>query len=250
MARLDGKVALISGGAKGQGAAIACLFSKEGARVVLGDLLEAEGAEVAAEIIGVGGEAVFVRLDVTCAEDWIKAIDTAVARFGKLDVLVNNAGILRRNLVEGTSVEEWDQVMAVNAKGVFLGTKHVLGEMRKAGGGSIINISSTLGLVGSYRSAAYTASKGAVRLLTKSTAIQYGAEGIRANSIHPGPICTDMIADTLNDPEALRISIAGTALGRLGLPEEVAYGALFLASEESSFVTGSELVIDGGVTAK
>jgi cyclopentanol dehydrogenase len=250
MARLDGKVALISGGARGQGAAVACLFAKEGARVVLGDLLESEGTKVAAKIVEVGGEAVFVRLDVTCAEDWIKAIDMTVARFGKLDVLVNNAGILRRNLVEDTSVEEWDQVMAVNAKGVFLGTKHVLGEMRKAGGGSIINVSSTLGLVGSYRSAAYTASKGAVRLLTKSTALQYGAEGIRANSIHPGPIWTDMIADTLNDPEALRVSMEGTALGRLGRPEEVAYGALFLASDESSFVTGSELVIDGGVTAK
>ena len=183
--RLEGKVALVSGGARGQGAAEARLFAKEGAKVVVGDVLVEEGARTAAEIAEDGGDAAFVYLDVTSEEDWRNAINEAVSRYGKLDVLVNNAGIWRGSMVEDTSVEEWDAVQEVNSKGVFLGSKHSIPEMRKAGGGSIINISSTAGLVGSIRSSAYAASKGSVRLLTKATAVQYGKDNIRANSIHP-----------------------------------------------------------------
>ena len=251
MGRLDGKVVLISGGARGQGAAEARMFAQEGAKVVIGDVLDAEGTSVAAEIAESGGDALFVHLDVTDEEDWRNAIAAAVSSFGKLDVLVNNAGIWRRGRVEDTTVEDWDTIMDVNAKGVFLGTKQAIPEMRKAGGGSIINISSTAGLVGGPRSSAYTASKGAVRLFTKATAIQYAKEGIRANSIHPGPIETAMIQQVWQGDEQNREeAIARTPLGRIGTPEDIAYGALFLASDESSFMTGSELVIDGGSTAQ
>ena len=251
MGRLDGKVVFISGGARGQGAAEARIFAQEGAKVVIGDVLDAEGTSVASEIAESGGDALFVHLDVTDEEDWRKAIGAAVSNFGKLDVLVNNAGIWRRGRVEDTTVEDWDTIMDVNAKGVFLGTKLAIPEMRKAGGGSIINISSTAGLVGGPRSSAYTASKGAVRLFTKATAIQYAKEGIRVNSIHPGPIETAMIQQVWQGDEQNREeAIARTPLGRIGTPEDIAYGALFLASDESSFMTGSELVIDGGSTAQ
>jgi len=249
--RLEGKVALISGGARGQGAAEAKLFAQEGAKVVIGDILENEGKQVEAEINESGGECLFVHLDVTSQAHWERAVAAAVSSFGKLDVLVNNAGIWRRGRVEDTTVEDWDTIMDVNAKGVFLGTKQAIPEMRKAGGGSIINISSTAGLVGSSRSSAYTASKGAVRLFTKATAVQYAKEGIRANSIHPGPIETAMIQQVWQGDEQNREeAIARTPLGRMGTPEDIAYGALFLASDESSFMTGSELVIDGGSTAQ
>ena len=251
MGRLDGKVALISGGAQGQGAAEARMFAAEGAKVVIGDILDVDGTKVAAEIAESGGDTLFVHLDVTNEEDWRDAIEAAVSKFGKLNVLVNNAGIWRGGRVEDTTVEEWDAILDVNAKGVFLGTKLAIAEMRKAGGGSIINISSTAGLVGGPRSTAYTASKGAVRLLTKATAVQYGREGIRANSIHPGPIDTAMIHEVWHGDEQTRAeSIARTVLGRVGTAEDVAYGALFLASDESSFMTGSEMVIDGGITAQ
>ena len=248
--RLEGKVVFISGGSRGQGAAEAKLFAKEGASVVMGDILEDEGKKLEAEINESGGRALFVKLDVTSESNWQEAIGETVRTFGKLDVLVNNAAIYSRVRVEDTTVEEWDRIMAVNAKGVFLGIKHSIPEMRKAGGGSIINISSTAGLVGSPRGSAYTASKGGVRLLTKSTAVQYASDGIRANSIHPGPIDTEMIAENIGTPEGLAQSVARVPLGRVGTIDDVAYGALFLASDESSYMTGSELVIDGGVTAQ
>ncbi|MCH8350590.1 MAG: glucose 1-dehydrogenase [Chloroflexi bacterium] len=248
--RLENKVVFISGGARGMGAAEARLFAGEGARVVIGDTLEDEGRQTEAQINESGGECLFVRLDVTSETGWQDAIAATVARFGKLDVLVNNAGIYRTETVEETSGELWDQVMEVNAKGVFLGTKCAIPEMKKAGGGSIINISSVAGLVGNTMSAAYTASKGAVRLFTKSTAIQYASDGIRANSIHPGTIETPMTAHLLAEESHRRNRLERTPLGRLGRPEDVAYGALYLASDESSFVTGSELVIDGGRTAQ
>ena len=251
MGRLDGKVAIISGGARGQGAAEARIFAREGAKVVIGDILDAEGTRVAAEISESGGDALYVHLDVTQEEDWRSAVEAAVSSFGKLDILVNNAGIWRRGRVEDTTVEDWDMIMDVNAKGVFLGTKLAIPEMRKAGGGSIINISSTAGLVGGPRSSAYTASKGAVRLFTKATAVQYAREGIRANSVHPGPIDTPMIQQVWQGEEQSReAALARTPLGRIGTPEDIAYGVLFLASDESSFMTGSELVIDGGSTAQ
>ena len=190
--RLQGKVALISGGARGQGETEAKLFAREGAKVVIGDILDAEGTRVAAQIAESGGDALFVHLDVTIEQDWRQAIQTAVARFGRLDVLVNNAGIWRGGTVEETPLEDWNVMMEVHCMGVFLGTKLAVPEMRKAGSGSIINISSTVGLVGTTYSTAYGAAKGAVRLFTKSTALQYAVDGIRANSIHPGPVDTAM----------------------------------------------------------
>ena len=250
--RLENKVAFISGGARGMGACEARLFAAQGARVAIGDVLEEEGLRLAAEIGEAGGECVFLPLDVTSQDQWDSAISATVLKFGKLDILVNNAGVGARNsLVENTSVEDWEQVMDINAKGVFLGTKAAIPEMRKAGGGSIINISSQLGLVGVANSSPqYQASKGAVRLLTKSTAIQYAGEGIRANSVHPGPIVTPMTEGSRADTQRNEVTIDRIPLGRYGEPEEVANGVLFLASDESSFMTGSELVIDGGWTAQ
>ena len=250
--RLDNKVALISGGARGMGACEARLFAAEGARVVVGDVLHAEGEELAVEINETGGECLFVELDVTSQTQWDSAVAATVQRFGRLDILVNNAGVGARNvLVENTFVEDWDQVMDINAKGVFLGTKAVIPDMRRVGSGSIINISSQLGLVGVDNSSPqYQASKGAVRLFTKSTAIQYAADGIRANSVHPGPIVTPMTESSRADAGRHQVTIDRIPLGRYGEPEEVAYGVLFLASDESSFMTGSELVIDGGWTAR
>ena len=258
MGRLDGKVALISGGARGQGAAEAKLFAQEGAKVVLGDVLDEDGMKVEAEIRELGGEATYVHLDVTREEDWASAVQAAVDRHGKLDVLVNNAGISGTGAggvqtgIEDATEEAWDQVMDVNAKGVFLGTKHAIAEMRKAGGGSIINISSIAGMVGlgGRSSGAYTASKGAERLLTKSTAIQYAKEGIRCNSVHPGWIDTAMTERSFSVPQNREDRINRTPLGRIGTTDDIAFGVLFLASNESSFVTGSELVIDGGYTAQ
>ena len=231
------------------GAAEAKIFAAEGASVVIGDILEEEGNRVEAEIAESGGEAVFVTLDVTSEEDWQAAVDTAVERFGKLDILVNNAGIWDRGKVEEQSSESWDRVMNVNSKGVFLGTKVAIPAMREAGGGSIVNISSVAGLVGSAGSTAYNASKGAVRLLTKGTAIQYAAEGIRCNSVHPGPIETQMLAEVYPDDDMREERLTVIPLGRLGQMDDVANGVLFLASDEASYMTGSELVIDGGYTA-
>ncbi|MSQ12028.1 MAG: glucose 1-dehydrogenase [Dehalococcoidia bacterium] len=248
--RLKGRVALVSGAARGQGAAEARLFAKEGAKVVVADVLETEGTRTAAQIAEEGGEAVFVRLDVTKEADWKKAVDTAVRRFGKLDILVNNAGILRNGTVEETSVKTWDDVMDVNAKGVFLGTKFVIPAMRKAGGGSIVNISSVAGITGAGSIAAYTASKGAVRLLTKATAVQYGKEKIRCNSVHPGFIETDMTAGILTGPGERKQFEETVPLRRTAKPEEVAACVLFLASDDSSYVTGAELVVDGGIVAQ
>ncbi len=250
MARLEGKVALISGGARGQGAVEARMFAEEGASVVIGDILDDQGRQTEAELQELGYNVTYVHLDVTSESDWEAAVQSAVDTYGKLDVLLNNAGILIRKNIEETTEDDWDRIFAVNAKGVFLGTKAAIPAMRDAGGGSIINISSTAGLVGSPNgSASYTATKGAVRLFTKSTAIQHAREGIRCNSIHPGPIETDMIADTLNDPANMALRMQRLPLGRVGKPSEIAYGAIYLASDESSFVTGSELVIDGGTTA-
>ena len=241
--RLEGKVALISGGARGMGAGEA--------RVALGDILEVEGREVEARINEAGAEAIFLRLDVTSAADWKRAIETTVWRFGKLNILVNNAGLSDRRSVEEATEEGWDSIMDVNAKGLFLGTKYAIPEIRKAGGGSIINISSIYGLVGSVTSASYHASTGAVRIFTKAAAIQYASDGIRVNSVHPGFIDTPMTADSFGSQQRLREAlIRRTPLSRIGTPEDIAYGVLFLASDESSFMTGSELVIDGGYTAQ
>jgi len=251
MNRLAGKVALISGGARGQGATETRMFVSEGAAVVFGDVRDDEGKTLEAEIRAKGGQVTYVHLDVTREADWRAAVATARQAYGKLNVLVNNAGILLRAKIEDTSEADWDRIMAINAKGVFLGTKAVLAAMREAGGGSIINISSTAGLVGSPGgTAAYTATKGAVRLFTKSTAVQHARDKIRCNSVHPGPIATDMIKDMLQGGPAWEQRLRRLPMGRVGTPEEVAYGVLYLASDESSYVTGSELVIDGGTTAE
>lgn len=248
--RLEGKVALISGGARGQGAVEAKLFASEGASVVIGDILDDLGRQVEAEIAEAGGNATYVHLDVTSESQWNDAVAVAVEQYGKLDILVNNAGILIRAGVEDTTGEDWDRIMDINGKGVFLGTKAAIPAMREAGGGSIINISSIAGLQGSPASAAYSATKGAVRILTKSTAVQYAKEGIRCNSVHPGLIYTDMTRDTLDTPEGEREWRARVPMGYIGVSEDVAKGVLFLASDESSYMTGSELVIDGGITAQ
>ena len=259
--RLEGKVALISGSARGQGAAEARLFVSEGAAVVIADILDEEGMKLEAELRELGANASYVHLDVTDADQWQQAVEETVSRYGKLDILVNNARIAGMQVsgldapkIDGVDTGVWDRIMEVNAKGVFLGTRAAIPPIRDAGGGSIVNISSIAGLVGlplaRGASAAYGSSKGAVRLLTKSTAIQYAADGIRCNSVHPGYIDTAM-TERISSQPAMRAELIGrTPLGRIGTVDDIAYGVLFLASEESSFITGSELVIDGGWTAQ
>ena len=248
--RLQDKVAIITGSARGIGAEIARLFAREGAKVILADILEEQGRQVASEISSAGGESLFLRLDVTSGDGWGRVVDEVVDRYGKLDVLVNNAAVLEPLKVEETTVEGWDWVMAVNAKGTFLGTRAAIPAMRKSGGGSIVNVSSISGFIGGDWVTAYTASKGAIRLFTKSAAIQYAKEGLRVNSLHPGPVETDMLIDAFDDLDALRSRASRIPLGRFGSPEDMAYGALYLASDESSYVTGSELVVDGGALAQ
>jgi len=247
--RLAGKVALISGGARGQGEAEARLFVKEGAKVVLGDILVELGQKVAADITAQGGQVTFVKLDVTQEADWQQAVATAVRNYGKLDVLVNNAGIFRTEGVEATSLELWNQVVAVNQTGVWLGMKCAIPAMRKTGGGSIVNISSGAGIIGSGFAAAYHGTKGAVRILTKTAAVEYAKENIRINSVHPGVVDTEMIRGTLNQ-EGMQGAIRAHPLGRMGTAEDISYAVLYLASDEASYVTGAELVIDGGYTAQ
>ncbi|KAA1303905.1 MAG: glucose 1-dehydrogenase [SAR202 cluster bacterium] len=250
MGRLDNKVAIISGAAKGQGAFEAALFASEGAKVVLADIDIGACEANARDIVKNKGIASAIHLDVTSSESWTNCIKFTVEKYQSLDVLVNNAGIYSKVPIEEASVEEFDLIMSVNLKGVFLGTKYAIPELRKAGGGSIVNISSTAGLVGNQGGGAYGASKGGVRLFTKFTAIQHAPDNIRANSVHPGPIDTDMIADNLSTQEGRQNSISRIPLGRIGTIEDVALGVLFLASDESSYMTGSELVIDGGITAQ
>ena len=250
MRRLENKVVLITGGARGQGAAEAVLFAKEGAKVVIGDILQEEGRKIANEITENGGQATFVHLNVVREMDWINAINEAVTTYGKLDILINNAAIYSRNGVETTTEEEWNDIMNINVKGPFIGSRLAIPFM-KSGGGSIVNISSVGGLVGSpLGAAAYSASKGAIRLLTKSIAIQYAKNNIRCNSVHPGTIDTDMIKDAMDDPILYEDRRKRIPMLKIGSVDDVAYGVLYLASDESSFVTGAELVIDGGSTAR
>ena len=251
MGKLDGKVALISGGARGQGAAEVMLFVEEGARVVFGDVRDDEGKQIEAKVQEAGGDAVYLHLDVTSEEDWIRAIERASNDFGRLDILVNNAGIIIPKVaIEDRTADEWDMVMNVNAKGVFLGVKHAIPAMRKAGGGSIINISSVAGIGQSlHQEPAYAASKGAVRIFTKVTATQHAADNIRCNSVHPGPIDTAMVHEAMSDPEVLANRLTRVPMGRLGTAEEISKAVLFLASDDSSYITGTELIVDGGAIA-
>ncbi len=243
--RLSGKVALITGGARGQGAAEARLFAREGAAVVIGDVREEEGRRLEAEITQAGGQARFVGLDVTSEEDWQAAVEVTVEEFGKFNILVNNAAILRLESIEKTTREGWDQVMGVNATGVFLGMKHAVVGMRRAGGGSIVNISSVSAMTARPWAAAYHASKGAIRILSRVAALEYAKDNIRVNSVYPGSVDTEMLTEAY-PKEHLARTRGANPLGRSGTPEEVAWAVLFLASDEASFITGSELVVDGG----
>ena len=255
--RLDGKVALISGAASGVegelmgfGGAAARMFCREGASVVLGDINTDGGERTAAQIRAEGGNATFVKLDVTNEQDWIDAVAATVAAHGKLDVLVNNAGTGARYTVEETTEAVWDGQIDVHAKGTFLGTKHAIPEMLKAGNGSIVNISSIYGIVGSPTSTAYHAAKGAIRLFTKSAALQYAGDNIRINSIHPGYCHTPLTDGSYQNERYFDWIQERIPVGRVGNADDIAYGIVFLASDESSFITGAELVIDGGTTAQ
>jgi NAD(P)-dependent dehydrogenase (short-subunit alcohol dehydrogenase family) len=248
--RLPGKVAIITGGAHGMGAEEAKLFAREGAKVVIADVLEEEGKTLEVEIHQSGAEAMFLRTDVTSETDWQHLIEATVARFGQLDILVNNAGLSSTSEADPMDTAGWRRIMEVNTTGVFLGTKYAIPAMQRTGGGSIVNISSIMGFVGGESGhPAYHASKGAVRIFTKATAVKYGPDGIRANSVHPG-FMPPMRSARPRETAALQRLIDWTPLRRTGKPIEVAYGVLFLASDEASFITGTELVIDGGFIAQ
>lgn len=238
MTRLDGRVALVSGGARGLGAAYVRALHGAGARVVIGDLLDAEGAALAGEL---GERARFVHLDVTSESSWADAVGTAVG-LGGVDVLVNNAGIANAGRIERYGREQWDAVIAVNLTGTYLGVRAVVPVMKVAGGGSIVNISSVEGMRGDAALHGYVASKFGVRGLTKSLAVELGADGIRVNSVHPGFVLTPMT-------DRLDVTRQRIPLGRPAVPEDVVGAVLFLAGDESAYVTGTEIVVDGGMIA-
>jgi NAD(P)-dependent dehydrogenase (short-subunit alcohol dehydrogenase family) len=248
--RLAGKVALVSGGASGMGRSEAEIFAREGAKVIVADVLEAEGKQVADKIASGGGQARFVKLDVTSEAEWDAATKAAVSAFGKLDVLVNNAGISGTYDPDMLSSAAWDKVMAVNAKGVFLGMKYAIPLMKQAGGGAIVNISSISGFVGQDGvHMAYNASKGAVRIMTKTAAVQFAGDKIRVNSVHPGFMPPMRTSKTSADPTWRAKMLEAVPMKRAGRVEEVAHAVLFLASDEASYITGTELVVDGGYLA-
>lgn len=248
MKKLNGKTALITGGARSIGEATAREFARLGAKVVLADVLVTEGEKVVEEICAQGGDAIFFRLDVTSEAAWKEAVAQTISSYGKLDILINNAGIVSEPAsIEERSAEEWDRVMAINAKGVFLGVKHAIPAMRQVGGGSIVNISSMRAL-GQFRStdAAYAASKAAVRVFTKVVAGQCAPDNIRCNSIHPGPIDTAMLRAAFPDTESMQQRMSRVPMGRPGQLSEIVAGILYFASDDASFTTGAELAIDGG----
>ncbi len=261
MNRVDGKIALVTGGARGIGGETARRLAQGGASVAITDLLETEGKALAGEIVESGGNAIFLTHDVTREDAWQQVVAETEQRLGQLDILVNNAGVWSRGVIEETSVEDFDRICAVNLKGVFLGTKHAIGTMKNrppdADSASIINLSSTAGLVGSATSAVYSMTKGGVRLFTKSTAIEVRARGynIRCNSVHPGatesPMQDDILATSNMSPdEIIAFKATRNLLGRYGEPIDIAKAIMFLASNDSAFMTGSEVVVDGGYTAR
>jgi NAD(P)-dependent dehydrogenase (short-subunit alcohol dehydrogenase family) len=255
MNRVKNKVALVTGGGVGLGHAAALLLARQGARVIVTDVREKEGAATADAIVANGGEAMFLTQDVAKEEDWRRVMASTRSRFGGLDILVNNAGVALSGSVEDTTLEQWRWLMSINLDGVFLGVKHGVAAMKEKGG-SIINLSSIEGLIGDANLAAYDASKGGVRLLTKSAALHCARAGykIRVNSVHPGYIWTPMVEGYIAaqaDPAKAKAEIAALhPLGHIGEPDDIAYGIVYLASDESKFVTGAELVIDGGYTAQ
>ncbi len=247
--RLQNKVALITGAASGMGESTARVFAREGAKLVLTDVLDAEGEAVAASIRAGGADAVFVHHDVTQEADWQKALAAALQRYGRLDIAVNNAGI-SGGLPDKLDVSAFDRLMAVNARGTFLGMKFAIEHMREAGGGSIVNVSSISGIVGQdFVHMGYNGAKGAIRTMTKAAAVQFGPDGIRVNSVHPGIMPPMRTSQTSADPGIRARVLEGVPLRRAGRVEEVAHAVLFLASDEASYITGAELVVDGGLIA-
>ncbi|MFE6168596.1 glucose 1-dehydrogenase [Viridibacillus arvi] len=247
MGRLSGKVAIITGAASGMGAKECELFAKEGACVVATDIQEELLNEVVEAINAAGGQAIAFKHDVTSEEQWKEVVALTVEKFGKVDILVNNAGVSCTSVIANIEMSEWNRVMDINLNSCVLGMKYAVPEMQKNGSGSVVNISSIGGLVGMAGSSPYTASKGALRVLSKAAAIEYGKDKVRVNSVHPGIIVTPMTEPHMGP--AMPYYEAHTQLPYMGNPEDVAYGVLFLASDEARFVTGSELVIDGGWTA-
>jgi NAD(P)-dependent dehydrogenase (short-subunit alcohol dehydrogenase family) len=250
--QLDGKVCLITGGASGIGRSASELFAANGARVVIADVMDDAGASTAAAIVADGGEATYVHADVSAPGDAEAMIGAAVERYGSLDVLYNNAGVMlgEDGSVTETPEEIWDRTLAINVKGVAFGCKYGVPAMITSGGGSIINVASFVAWMGAATSqTAYTASKGAVLSMTREIAVEYARRGIRCNALCPGPIDTPLLAELLSDPERRQRRFVHIPMGRLGRPEELARAALFLASGDSSFMTGASLIVDGGITA-
>ena len=247
--RLKDKIALVTGAASGMGESAARIFAREGAKVVMADILEKEGAAVAASIVSAGGEATFLRMDVSDEEQWRESVLATVKRLGRLDVLINNAGISGA-VPERMSTEYFDKLMAVNARGTFLGMKYAIPEMQKAGGGAIVNLSSISGFVGQeFVHMGYNGAKAAIRMMTKSAAVQYAKDGIRVNSVHPGVMPPMRTSVTAADPKLREKLLESIPMRRAGRVEEAAYAILFLASDEASYITGTELVVDGGLLA-
>ena len=247
--RLKNKVALITGAAHGMGEAAARLFGTEGAKVMVADIDEEQGRAVSRRIVEAGGDSTFVRLDVADEKQWLGALTQTLQRYGRLDILVNNAGVSGA-LQDRMSVEHFDRIMAVNARGTFLGMRCAIPEMVKTGGGSIVNLSSISGMIGQENvHMGYNGAKGAIRTMTKSAAVQFGPQGIRVNSVHPGMMPPMRTSQTASNPDMRAKVLAGIPMRRAGTADEAAFAILFLASDEASYITGAELAVDGGFLA-
>jgi len=247
--RLENKIAIVTGAAFGMGESTARIFAREGARVVVADIAEEDAKKVVAQIGADGGEAIFVRLDVSKEADWATAIRTTVERYGRLDILVNNAGVSGA-LPDLNSLADYDRVMAINARGTFMGMQSAMPEMRKAGGGSIVNLSSISGLIGQTNvHMGYNGAKAAIHIMTKAAAVQFAKDNIRVNSVHPGMMPPMRSGQAGADPSLRAKALDAVPLKRAGRPEEAAYAVLFLASDEASYITGTEIIVDGGYLA-